>query len=237
MKHIKSQRGAALVLEVILIVAVLAIVGLAVYQGNSAKNKMASRPTPTPATSATPTPSNPYAGWKTYTSATEKASFKYPADWVKVASLESNDPKADSVGYQSPDGSAGIYWTSIVDGLGGMCDADAALGSSGACWLYTVVEKTAITGAPGLSVISGTSTKDGQIYKPWVAVLDSATETGRHMGYSVFKTKTSKGMHALFSTTNNSGLTGPSLNQTDATAWFKKPTVVQAKLALQSFSY
>lgn len=44
----------------------------------------------TPTTKPTTQPADPYAGWKSYCDAVEKACFKYPADWTVATSSTAN---------------------------------------------------------------------------------------------------------------------------------------------------
>jgi Tfp pilus assembly protein PilE len=124
MSKINNQKGFAVV-EVVLSVLLLAAIGFAGYfaykdhQNKSTKTAsittVASKPTTT-------TPASPTAGWKTYTSSYEQASFKYPASW----SLSSQpDQLADQTGVNdvtltSPNGLT-LNYSDSVSGLGGGC--------------------------------------------------------------------------------------------------------------------
>lgn len=91
------------VLLVVLVVAVLAGSGIVVYQrhkSTSAKNSAATTPNQTTAQSqntvAQSAPTNPYEGWKTFTSDADHFSIKYPPTWVL-------DTKNDQAGTVSAD--------------------------------------------------------------------------------------------------------------------------------------
>src|SRR5947209_4400860 len=122
----QSGFGTVEILLIVLVVAAVAVTGLVVYQHHkpsSAKNSAATSPSQTTTQSQnTTTPSaqtNPYQGWNTYTSAEEKASFKYPTDWTVTKSyVPSNDTSADSVGIKSPSGAITISWVSALYGYG-----------------------------------------------------------------------------------------------------------------------
>jgi hypothetical protein len=68
---------------------------------------------------------DPYAGWKTYTSQTEKLKFKHPSDWTSVDYTDSTATgKADSVQLFSPSKQVTVYWISQEGGKGGACNAN-----------------------------------------------------------------------------------------------------------------
>lgn len=186
--------------------------------------------------SATPSPS-PAASMKTYTSATEKITFTYPSDWQVIPALvESSAPTADSLSLQSPSGAIKVSWASLVDGLGGGCDNQAPLGDPSACALITILDKKSIPGAPGLVVASGTVTRDGTVYQPWLAVKNQTTTTDRSLGYGTFPGKNNGDQSAILSTAGIY-LGGPNYSLSEAQAYFEKSEVQQAKLILMSLSY
>src|SRR5947209_452210 len=108
----QSGFGTVEIVLVVLVVAVLAVTGLVVYQRHkpsSARNSAATSQTQTTtkqqSTVTQSSQTNPYQGWNTYTSAEEKASFKYPTDWTVTKSvIAPNDTSSDSVGIKSPSG-------------------------------------------------------------------------------------------------------------------------------------
>lgn len=195
--------------------------------------------------SATPAPmGSSSATWKLYQSATEKAQFSYPADWIATTpAILSNIPGSDAIGLQSPDKLVTISWVSALTGFGGHCDATLVLGQDGACAQYTLIDKTPIASAAGLFVIAGTITTDGKMYQPFLAVQDKTGElltSGKVMGYDMYLGKNNFTQGApndvLFSTSGPSA-GGPQLTQTQAAAWFDQPSVMQAKQILLSLSY
>jgi len=233
------------ILLAVLVVAVLAVTGLVVYQHHkpsSAKNSAAtsptqstSQPTSTATQSAQP---NPYQGWNTYTSAEEKASFKYPTNWtVTKAVIPSNETNADTVGIKSPSGAITISWVSAISGFGN---------ESGSSYpLHTVIDKTPISAATGYYVVSGITTLGGNTYYPWLAVQDAngilasgvkgvlATFKGKHNLNPSTKTVTG----TLFATCGASTVQNtPALTKNQATAWLSGSEAQQAKLILLSFS-
>lgn len=95
----KNELGfsAVEVVMVVAIVALLGVVGWLVYKDHhktTAKNTPIVQPykTTTPAPKANaPTAANPYAGWNTYTLKLEKITFRYPSTWQLTDKSDSND--------------------------------------------------------------------------------------------------------------------------------------------------
>ena len=219
------------------------------------KEQVADKTTSTsiPTTINTPTAivTNPaitaMTNWKTYTSTTEKASFKYPPNWVSTKpAIETNLPGVDETAVQSPSGAIKVSWVSALNGFGGGCNDKLSLGQDGGCPLFTLVDKIPISTAPGLYVVSGTITRDGISYQPFLAVQDSTglLTTKRMMSYDMFTGKNNGSLpenrgqntNALFSTADAYGR-GPSLSQAEANAWFNKTEVQEAKQILLSLTY
>lgn len=203
--------------------------------------------TPTPSvTVAMPTPTiDLFANWKTYTSKTEKITFKYPSDWISVKpTMPSNHPTADEISLQSPTGMVKIAWISAIDGFGGACDPESPLSSGDGCPLFTLIEKSPITGADGLFLVSGTVTRDGKVFEPFMAIQDlkGITKTGRMMVYNLFQGRNNQSeMENNVTTTAIFSLSGSyadkKMGETEATSYFMNPEVIQAKQILQSLSY
>lgn len=186
------------------------------------------------------------ADWKTYTSKQEKISFKYPSTWkVVTPTIGSTSPDGDALTIQSPNGKIKINWVSFVDGLGGACDTEIALGQTptegpGPCPLFTFISKAPINGATGLYVVSGTMTSDGKSYEPFMAVQDTNTgsllSTRRTMGYDLYEGRNNSGVSVLFATSGIVG-GGQTLSASEASAWFNDPEVQEAKQILLSLTY
>jgi hypothetical protein len=123
-KTLHSETGAVPVVEVVLLVAVLALASFAVYQGYKARHTVNQLSKPVPhqsKQSPSPSPSkSATADWKTYTSKQEGLSFKYPPDWT-AQNTGAVDPSGDGVTLTGPTG-AHVVWSSMVSGLGGGCD-------------------------------------------------------------------------------------------------------------------
>lgn len=182
-----------------------------------------------------------YQGWKTYTSSTEHISFQYPSNWVSTKPVvTSTIPEADQMSIKSPSGDVQINWVSSLTGLGGYCNAQANLGDTAqnACPLISIINKTPVADGAGLFVVSGITTYDGKTYQPWLAVQDSKglLSNQRSMGYDTY-TGIHNGQKAVLFSTSGMYAKGPHLTQAEATAYFNKPEVQQAKLILLSLTY
>jgi len=94
MKYVSNERGALPVLVAILVVALVAVVGMAVNNANKSRQKAAqtasASPSPASSTEATSSP-EATSSLSTYTSPEEGASFKYPSDW-KLSEKSVTDP-------------------------------------------------------------------------------------------------------------------------------------------------
>lgn len=206
-RPIPKQSGfsTAVILLAVLVVAVLAVTSVLVYQRHkpiSAQHSAATSQTQTTSQSKNAAtlapPTDPYAGWKTYTSATEKLSFKYPSDWTTTDySDRTATGKADSVELFNPSKSVAVFWNSQRGGVGGACDpsvfpgsAAAKTDSPGACPYFKVLDMQKLIGAD-LYYVGGIETHDGTHYSPWIALQDSnglLTSRG-DMGYLMFEGK------------------------------------------------
>jgi len=246
----KNEQGFGAI-EGIIIVAVvvlLGVVGYMVYKNHNKTTPTATTTTPvattTPTTTPTPKAVDPYAGWKTYTSKTEKASFKYPSDWKSITPpLESNEPGADAFTVASPSGEVKVSWMSAISGLGGACD-DTIAPKNGGCPAITVISSKSIKGASGLNVISAIVTNNGSTYQPWIGVNTSDFKNGQNTAYVTFfgrhnsSLPTANGEKQLmFFGTSGPSMSGPKLSQTDAKAWLSKSEVQKAKLIYESLTY
>ena len=241
----QSGFGTVEIVLVVFVIAALAVTGLVLLQrhkNNSANNSAATRQNNTatqPQSTVTESAqANPYQGWHTYTSAEEKASFKYPTNWTVTKSvIIPIDTNADSVGIKSPSGAITMSWASALSGFGNEYGTSYPL--------HTVIDKTPISAAPGYYVVSGITTLDGKTYYPWLAVQDSkgilasgvngdlATFTGKHNKNKSTNTVTG----ILFATCGARTVQNtPALTKDQATAWFSGSEAQQAKLVLLSFS-
>lgn len=238
MKRQSRQKGFS-ILEALIVVVVIGILGTAswfVYQHNKPKTTEAiggdqtTNQNSNQQTTTTPTT-------KTYASGKEKASFKYPSNWT-LTRLTANTAPNDSATIQSPSGAITITWNSfITPGFGNESNANYPL--------HTVIDKTAITGAPSLYVVSGVTTLDGSTYYPWIAVQDSngiltsgvkgdlLLFTGRHN----VDPSTNSPVYAQFSTSGaRAHQNSPALTQAQATAWLSSTEAQQAKQIMLSLS-
>lgn len=119
-KHL-NQRGFAAfeILILVLLVSVLGFVGYRAYTSRQAK------PAETAQTKTTETPH--FSEWKTYKSAFEGISFKYPGNWtIKTETGDSafgDGSKYEQTILTSPSGLR-LAYLDHVDGLGGGCNDD-----------------------------------------------------------------------------------------------------------------
>ena len=235
------------ILLVLVFVALVTLIGLYVVHNHDA-SKTANTVTSTAKPTTTSKTTDPYAGWKTYTSATEHASFKYPSTWTTTdTSGRFGDSSTDAVDLKSPSGAITVSWASVVSGVGGACDAQAPLNSTNPndavpCPQFNVFSKTAITGASGLYVVTASVTDEGTTYRPWMAVQDSSgiLTSKRVMNNDFYKTKkTGQDYPVLFSINGTNGTyTGASYSSSTQTkAFFSGTEAQQAKLILLSLTY
>lgn len=238
----------------LIVLVVLAAIGFAAWHVWSPKDK---NPAATETTSSVAT-TDPYAGWKTYTSSFEKLSFKYPASWTtKDISKHYSMPGTDAFQLTSPSAKLSIYWFSAIDGIGGACDASAAPGTVvsptqlGPCPYWYVLHKQRLKGAD-LFYVDGIETSDGKTYSPWCALQasDGLLESKGYIGYQLFKGKSNyyeASGHKLgrllaglkcgvsYGDFGSQGLIKGT--KSEATAYLSTSEMKQAKLVLLSASY
>ncbi len=246
--YLKEQYGMIdVVLILVVSVAVAALGGYVYYQQRQAQNgydKAGTGVTVSKHTKAKKAAADPYAGWKTYNSTAEKASFKYPSSWKATKAFDLNVPGADSFAITSPKGQITIGWLSAISGIGGGCD-DALAVDKGGCPEITVVSKQTIRGAAGLDVVSVVVTSDGQNYQPWIGVMADTIKSSRELTYSTFMGRNNKSLPnsggenllVSFGTANGIYMVGPKLSKASANTWFAGPEQQQAKLIFGSLTY
>jgi hypothetical protein len=87
--YLKNEKGAVLVVELVVLAIVLTAAGFAGYQYVSHKGTVEQATKPKPHVTTMPTPSsspNVYAGWRTCNDTADSVSFKYPPSWATGAS-------------------------------------------------------------------------------------------------------------------------------------------------------
>ena len=260
MKLTRDNRGFALVFELLLVAAVLAMATIAVYGANHSRKPVALA-TASPAPSATPhstpavnAPSSSGAApvaaactgsELTYTSAQEKLSFQYPCTWsAQKPALSSNVPGGDAYEIRSPSGSVTVSWISAADGLGGACDSNDLPGTAGAnglspCPYWTVLDKERLASA-NLYYVAGVVTMDGTTYTPWCALQasDGILSSQSNMGYLLFPGQNNGGAAAGLMCGEPFGSDGLMKGtKAQATAFFSSAEAIQAKQILMSASY
>jgi Tfp pilus assembly protein PilV len=240
----KNIKGFTIVeaLLALIFIALIVLIGLYVVHNHNSSNSNKSNNATTTATKPTQTPkaTDPYAGWKIYTSTTEKATFKYPANWTVT-----KDPSEDKVSISSPSGSVIVSWKTGIQGIGGACDSDTPIGSESPqnlslCPQFDVIGKTAISGASGLYVVTSSATTDNDVFYSWMAVQNSKgiLTSQRNMGYSFYEGKNSVGLVELSMLGSDDSAPGPSFSsEAQAKAFFNGTEAKQAKLILLSLTY
>jgi hypothetical protein len=241
-----EKKPGKIALQVFAVIVLLALVGTGIYAWqNNRVAQLEQEVTELKNDSAADSKTkDPYAGWKTYTSNTEKSSFKYPADWKLVTTDQSNygDQGADSIELRSPDGQVKVTWISALDGLGGACEPQE-------CPYINVLEKQSIKAVPGASLIRGTYSIDNKVYVPFLGL----TSTARLNAESAYRGL----LFMVFDGINNNlgnpspvgvtlstvGITpgnedGYSMTKAQAESFFSNNTEAkQARLIVESYSY
>lgn len=224
----KKGKHRLLIVAILVVVLLLVVVGSALAYFHLKTPVKAANTANTQQTAI----SAPYAGWKTYTSPREKASFKYPSNWtISKPYMVSNDVNnTDQIGIKSPSGAITISYVTTLVGFGDEHTDNYPLNE--------IIDKSPITGAPGLSVVSGITTLDSKTYYPWIAVQDSSgiTKSGV-MGNVVTFTShwavdppTNNFTGILFSTSAaRTNQNSPALTKAQAGAWFNGSEAKQAK--------
>lgn len=270
MRNIKqlNNKGFGLLGILIVIVVLAAVGGTGVYvyhKQHKTRTTAAVTSSKAPSTTksggtsvppATPA-QNPYAGWKTYTSSTEKLTFKYPTDWKATQSNNSTQVEgADSLNLKSPSGALSVQWYSSVEGIGGACSAHIMPGQTsttdtlGPCPYFYVLDKQKLAGADLYYVDGVVEQSDGKAYSAWCGLQasDGIVQNESNIGYLLFKAKNT------FVGTNDAnrsgpyqaelacgsgfgGTVGPSGTKAQATAFLSSKEMQQAKLILLSASY
>lgn len=231
-------------LELLLGIVTLAALGLGGWVAYSKLAAKSASSTTNTKTSVVPSrATDPYAGWKVYTSSAEKITFKYPDDWMVDAqdALVPNDPaNTDYIALKSPDGKVVVHWVSEVDGFG-----DEHTDS----YPYNeIIDKTLIPGAAHHYVISGITTLDSKTYYPWIAVGDDtqaakfskgvAGNVAFFTGINNINPTTNSHSGVLFSTSGlRTNQSEPALTEARAKAYLSSADMQQAKLILLSLHY
>ena len=133
MQLFKNERG-SVIFETILVALVLVAIGSAFYFANKArttKNDYSvvvpkSKTSASSLTTVAKAPADPYAGWKTYTSAYQNASFHYPSNWSLKTTANTGSPAANAQNavLTSPNGYI-LNYSDAVYGIGGACGQDS----------------------------------------------------------------------------------------------------------------
>lgn len=197
----KLGQGGFGLIEALIIIIILGIIGgtgFYVYKANKNTDESLSNSGNSTDIKKSPaaTQKDPYKDWKTYSSGTEKLSFKYPSDW-SFLDTSSMDQGADSASITAPSKAMDIIWQSQRTGLGGACTSEntAVNGESvkmplGDCPYFFVQTKDWLPNA-GLNAVFGVMTLDGDQYTPWCALQDEKgiLASQSNIGYLLFQGK------------------------------------------------
>jgi hypothetical protein len=261
-RRIGTEEGFGLVGILIVIVLLIVVGGTGTYvwhRDHKAKPSTGSTTQSKSTTSSTksaPPPTDPYAGWKTYTSTFEKLSFRYPSNWTATPSSgRFGVTGADSLQLEDPSGKVAVSWYSAVQGLGGACDSTimpgtaVASGALSPCPYWYVLDKQKLSGAD-LYYVDGVTTSDGTTYSPWCALQapDGVLSSKGSIGYMLFKGKNNDFVQnghdfglqeagLLCSKSSLGGAEAMTGTKAQATAYLSSPEMQQAKLMLLSASY
>lgn len=244
----KGQTGFSIV-EILILFVIVGIVGFVGWNVGHTKSKSTKNVSTISAdtTKAVNTPAvskDPYANWQTYTSKTEKATFKYPNTWKSVTpESQSNISGADIYELMSPSGAIKLTLNTAISGIGGACDANTTPGKGG-CPIISIINASALASASGISVVSAVVEHSDSEYQPWVGLRDSSVKSGPDLDYGLFTGHNNgslpelRGQNAsVIFGTGGISMKGPKLSQADAKAWFDKAEVKEAKLILASWNY
>ncbi len=229
MYRVASKQSGFSIVEIVLVIAVIGVIGATgwlVYQHNRPQTTAAAggtqTTTPNNGQQTTTTPPTTL----TYTSSKEHASFKYPSNWtlVKPRLTSSDASNTDQAGLTNPSGAITTTYVTDISGFGN--EHTASYPSN------IVIDKTAISGAPGLYVVSGITTLSNGILATGVQG-NLATFTSRH----ALNPTTNALTRILFATCGaRTSQNSPALTQAQATAWFSGTEAQQAKQILLSYS-
>lgn len=231
------------ILAIIIAALILVAIGYGVYRISYQAQKLASNSPSQSNTKPAKTigqnnPQSPAPASMQYSSSAEGASFQYPANWklTKPVAASPDPSNSDHYAITSPSGNITISYVTNLVGFGNETTSNYPL--------ETVIDKSAISGASGLYVVSGTTTLDGTIYYPWIAVQDSGgiTSSGVKGDLATFTARralnpsTQSPTRILFATCGaRTTQDTPALSLEQADDWFTSSEAQQAKQIMLSF--
>lgn len=232
-----NQRGAIdIILILVVIIAAMAFGGFVWYQQQQAKKaydtaglganilKHAKKDTKTSTTTAT-TATDPYAGWKTYTSKYEGLHFKYPSTWTMV-DQGSNQTMVEGADFEAPGGNQFSLFFAIYTTAG----FDQNKQSTKACSDVASSSTTINTKYPVKLVINKDSKQDNLLT---VGLSDNAiNDSYCGIGFS-----SKKSAHVVSITANFGTLDHNFKAKSDLTLFKATTQEQQAELILKSVSY
>lgn len=217
--------GAVGVVIIVVAVAFVGLVAWRVYDASKTKSTSStsqgsSSTGNSQANNQTP-PTDPYAGWKTYCDAVERACFKYPSDWTISPSSQNN---IVSVTLKSSTGSV----------LGGYTNYDTRDGAQVPYYTASLDDLTTVNAS--YKVVGGFDASSASVY-PRYKVVDVSSTTGLTAGQQTTMTNTARFTfkdkntgHLEIYPTSTTGLTAD-----QAKTWFTSSDAKTALLIAQSF--
>lgn len=177
-KSSQSGFGVVEAILIIVILGVIAFIGYLAWHNHAKTSDSSANNTSQMGTGNTPTTSD--TALVGYKSKTTGASFTYPVDWVKVTPEDLGN-NGDAISLRSPSGKVTVTWSSGIGGVGGgpTCDPsqtdeynEAHIASEPGCTDVVVLSSRSISGAAGLSVVTGYVLEGPSNYYPFIAVLN-----------------------------------------------------------------
>jgi hypothetical protein len=210
-------------IEIILVIFVVVLMGIAgwlVYKNHNKTNDAKT----TTSTTVNTKPVDAYAGWKTYCDTTTGGCFRYPADWDDVSPLDAQAVKASG---QSRNETITLEYSEPVTGKDGLGD------------FATISLSPLTTASDALKVVGGYYTV-GNI--PSYSLVD--TSLVQQYGLATGKTS-NNGNNDLYFTKNSNKATlvvhynnttgSASISTSQANTWFNSTDGKTALLIVQSF--
>jgi hypothetical protein len=241
----KNQKGFSALegLLILVIVGLIGFVGWYVWQAKNNADDNLSSATETSNSSQSTATSNPYAGWKTYTSNNEKFTFKYPSNWELNGEAASGNLK-EEVGLRGPNNFLMTYSLVKID-PGAITPANHAKSGNDNDPNAYDPNSNVYNGATELSiknfdkklyiVIDQSTINDNQPVQG-IGISENKTYTAqKYLNPMYYEAKNTTGYMVQWFGAYAAPQGGPVSLSHDA--FIAKPELATAKLILQSISY